>query len=60
MPTFINGKQLANGNISPYDLQFIADLPANGFKTYFIEGLSKKNAHRAVKLHQEEDTKLEG
>uniref|UniRef100_A0AC34GX20 Alpha-mannosidase n=1 Tax=Panagrolaimus sp. ES5 TaxID=591445 RepID=A0AC34GX20_9BILA len=60
LPTFINGKQLANGNISPYDLQFIADLPANGFKTYFIEGLSKKNAHRAVKLHQEEDTKLEG
>jgi lysosomal alpha-mannosidase len=54
LPTFVNGQQLPNNNISPYDLQFIADLPANGFKTFFIEGLSKDTAHKAVKLHHEE------
>jgi lysosomal alpha-mannosidase len=56
LPTFINGNQLPNNNISPYDLQFIADLPANGFKTYFIESLSKdKTERKAVKLHKEEE-----
>jgi lysosomal alpha-mannosidase len=41
MATFKNGNQINNPKISTYQLQFVADIPANGFTTYFVKAGAK-------------------
>ena len=54
LPTFKNGNQISQTDISPYQLQFLADIPPHGFTTYFIKSTTKDEA---VPRHEDVEVK---
>uniref|UniRef100_A0A7E4WCA8 Alpha-mannosidase n=1 Tax=Panagrellus redivivus TaxID=6233 RepID=A0A7E4WCA8_PANRE len=50
LPSFTNAAQLPTADVAPYELQFIYEVPANGFTTVFVSSLKK---YKQLKLHQE-------